>query len=428
MFVPIALGAAICLLLRTNLMAQSAPVPLIGAIHSIGQKRFSELQVVAASGLQTGQAFDLKAIEAATQKLGQIGAFEEVRFKYRTDKGQMTVEFVVKEASKLHRCTYDNFVWASTKEIENFVMSEVPLFDGSAPEGGELPDEIGSSLEHFLHQHGITNRVERTQFAKSIGDPNWEYLYSVNGPVMKVQSVTFAGVKGIDEKLLDKEAKPLIGRNYSLVEFRRYTEAAFIPIYRERGFLRVNIESPTTKAAQRPQDPSEITIHVNYSVEEGLAYDWEGSKWSGNQAQSSADLEAVLGMKHGERANGKKIDAGLEAVQEAYGRKGYLEVRLMTETMYDEANHKVEYHVAVTEGSQYKMGEFSINGLSAALSLKSKWRLKAGDVYDASYLKEFMRTQLGPSLPASGGRPPKIQTSIKPDRVAHTVDVSVQVQ
>jgi len=427
-FVPIVLGAAICLLLPTNLMAQSTPVPLIGAIHSLGQKRFSEVQVIAATGLRTGQAFDLQAIEAATQKLGQSGAFDEVQFKYRPDRGQMTVEFVVKEATKFHRCIYDNFVWTSTKEIEDFVMSEVPLFDGSAPEGGELPDEILSSLEHFLQQHGITSRVERTQFAKSIGDPNWEHLYSVSGPAMRVESVAFEGVKTIDEKLLEKEAKSLIGRNYSFVEFRRYAEAAFLPIYRERGFLRVNIESPTAKAAERPPDRNEIAIQVVYSVEEGLAYDWEGSKWSGNQAQSSADLEALLGMKHGERANGKKIDAGLEAVQEAYGRKGYLEVRFLTETKYDEAGQKVEYHVAVREGAQYKMGEFAISGLSAALSLKSKWRLKAGDVYDASYLKEFMKTQLGPVLPGPGGRPPQIQTSIRPDRVSHTVAVSVQVQ
>jgi outer membrane protein assembly factor BamA len=370
----------------------------------------------------------VKAVEAATHKLGQSGAFEEVRFKYRTDKGQMTVEFVVKEATRLHRCTYDNFVWASAKEIEDFARSEIPLFDGSAPEGGELPDEIRNSLERFLQQRGIAGRVELTQFAKSIGDPNWEYLYSVNGPVMKVQSVTFAGVKGIDEKLLDKEAKPLIGRNYSFVEFRRYTDAAFLPIYRERGFLRVNIGSPTANVSRESQDPHELAIHVTYSVEEGLAYDWEGAKWSGNQSEGTTDLEALLGMKRGERANGKKIDAAWEAIQAAYGKKGYLEARIVPEVEYDEASHKVQYQVAVTEGLQYRMGDFSISGAPAAVSLKNKWRLKTGEIYDASYLMEFMKTQLGPSLPRSSERPPKIQTSVQPNRAGQTVNVSIQVQ
>jgi len=428
MFAPVALGAAICLLLPANLTAQSTSLPLIGAIHCSGQKRFSELQVVAASGLRTGQVFDVQAVEAATQKLGQSGAFEEVRFKYRPDKGQMTVEFVVKEATRLHRCTYDNFVWASTKEIEDFARNEVPLFDGSAPEGGELPGEIRNALERFLQQRGIAGRVELTQFAKGIGDPNWEYLYSVNGPVMKVQRVTFTGVKGIDEKLLDKEAKPLVGRNYSFVEFRRYTDAAFLPIYRERGFLRVNIGSPTASVSRQSQDPHEFAIQVTYSVEEGLAYDWEGAKWSGNQSESSADLEALLGMKHGDRANSKKIDAAWEAVQAAYGKKGYLEARIVPEVEYDEASHKVQYQVAVTEGLQYRMGDFSISGAPAAVSLKSKWKLKAGEIYDASYLMEFMNTQLGPSLPRSGERLPKIQPSVQPDRAAHTVNVSIQVQ
>ncbi len=427
-FALFAFSAAVGCPFPAALATQSKSPPFIGAIHSSGQKRFSEGQVIAASGLRTDQIFDVKAIEAATQNLGQSGAFEEVQFKYRPDNGKMSVEFVVKEAARFHRCTYDNFVWASTKEIEEFVRGEVPLFDGYAPESGNLPGEIASSLERFLQQRGIAGHVERMQFARSIGDPKWEHLYSVNGPIVRVQSVVFLGVNGIDEGLLRKEAKSLVGRNYSFVEFRRYAEASFVPVYRERGFLRVNVGSPAANPVRQSQDSNEFAIQVTYPVEEGVAYDWEAAKWSGNQVERSADLDALLGMKHGERANGKKLDAGLEAIQAAYGKKGYLEARLTPEVVYDEVGHKVEYQVPVTEGPQYRMGEFSISSVPAAVSLKSKWRLKAGDVYDASYLMEFMKTQLSPALAVSGGRPPKIQTSIQPDRTAHTVDILIQVQ
>src|SRR6266852_5766725 len=58
-------------------MAQGNRSPLIGVIHSTGQKRFTERTVIAASGLKPGQIFDVNAIEAATQKLGQSGAFDE---------------------------------------------------------------------------------------------------------------------------------------------------------------------------------------------------------------------------------------------------------------------------------------------------------------------------------------------------------------
>jgi len=417
-------------LLGPALIAQSKPAPVIGAIHASGQKRFSESQVVAASGLQSGQPFDVNAIQDATQKLGRSGAFEEVQFKYRPENGQVVVEFVVKEAGKFHRCRYDNIMWASTKEIEDYVHGEIPLFDGYAPESGDLPDDISGALERFLQQRQIAGHVERVQFGKTIGDPNWEHLYSVNGPVIKVQAVVFEGVKGIDEGLLLKEAKPLVGRNYSFVGCRKYAEAAFVPIYRELGFLKVEVGSPSAQLSKQTEGANEFSIQVMFPVKEGLAYDWEGAKWSGNQAESSTELDAALGMKHSERANGKKLGEGWEAIQQEYGKKGYLEVRMKPEGVYDDANRKVEFHVPVSEGLQYTMGTLSISGVPAGTSerLSKRWKLKKGDVYDASYLKEFMRAEVFPALPISGGRPPKVQFNIKPDRSSHTVDVSIQVQ
>lgn len=417
-------------LVAPNLGAQSKPAPVIGAIHSSGQKRFSESQIVAASALKTGQAFDVNAIQDATQKLGRSGAFEEVQFKYRSENGQIVVEFVVKEAAKFHRCTYDNFVWASTKEIDDFIRKEVPLFDGYAPETGELQEEISRALDHFLQQRQIAGHVERVQFGSRIGDPNWEHLYSVNGPVIKVQGVAFEGIKGIDEGFLLKEAKPLVGRSYSFVDCRRYAEAAFIPVYRERGFLKAEVGSPESQLSNGTEGSNEFSIQITYPVKEGVAYDWVPAKWSGNQAETSAELDALLGMKQGERANGKKLDEGWEAVQQAYGKKGYLEVRMKPEGVYDDANRKVEYHVPVLEGPQYTMGTFSISGVPAGNEeqIKKKWKLKPGDVYDASYLKEFLNKDLASALPVARGRAMKVQSKIQPNRSTHIVDVTIQVQ
>lgn len=412
-----------------NLGAQSKPVPVIGAIHSSGQKRFSESQIVAASGLKMGRAFDVNAIQDATQKLGRSGAFEEAQFKYRPENGQIVVEFVVKEAAKFHRCTYDNFVWASTKEINDFVRKEVPLFDGYAPETGDLQEEISGALERFLQHRQIAGHVERVQFGSRIGDPNWEHLYSVNGPVIKVQGVAFEGVKGIDEELLRKEAKPLVGRGYSFVDCRRYAEAAFIPVYRERGFLKAEVGNPESQLSKETEGSDEFSIQVTYTVKEGVAYDWVPAKWSGNQAETSAELDALVGMKQGERANGKKLDEGLEAIQQAYGKKGYLEVRMKPESVYDDANRKVEFHVPVLEGPQYTMGTLSISGVPAGNEeqIRKKWKLKPGDVYDAFYVKEFLRKDLGSVLPAAG-REMKVQSKVQPNRATHVVDVTIQVQ
>ena len=63
------------------------------------------------------------------------------------------------------------------------------------------------------------------------------------------------------------------------------------------------------------------------------------------------------------------------------------------------------------------MGMLTITGLSESTinRLKGKWKLQPGDVYDASYLTEFMKKELVPDARETGSGPKSISTEIKPD-------------
>jgi outer membrane protein assembly factor BamA len=52
----------------------------------------------------------------------------------------------------------------------------------------------------------------------------------------------------------------------------------------------------------------------------------------------------------------------------------------------------VVYQLAVTEGSLYHMGELEFRGLDNGLTakLRSAWKIRPGDVYDATYLQEYL--------------------------------------
>ncbi|MCA1557338.1 MAG: hypothetical protein LC731_02220, partial [Acidobacteria bacterium] len=79
----------------------------------------------------------------------------------------------------------------------------------------------------------------------------------------------------------------------------------------------------------------------------------------------------------------------------------------------------------ITEGPQFRMGQFVVNGLSEgeAIQLKARWRLQPGEVYDASYVKDFLkRATLEIRSIMSSGRK-GVDTKEKPDRQKLTVDV-----
>jgi outer membrane protein assembly factor BamA len=131
-------------------------------------------------------------------------------------------------------------------------------------------------------------------------------------------------------------------------------------------------------------------------------------------------------MKPGELANGLKIDKSLMAVAKAYGRRGYLFLRLKPDVEFADATRRVTYRINVQEGDQFRMGTLNIKGLPLAdiNRLKAMWKLQPGEVYDAQYSEEFMQKAL-PQILRPGTRPPQIDFSVKPDRQKLTADVTI---
>ena len=59
----------------------------------------------------------------------------------------------------------------------------------------------------------------------------------------------------------------------------------------------------------------------------------------------------------------------------------------------DDATRRLVLDVAVEEGPQFRLGELTMTGMSDedADALRKKWTLKAGAIYDDSYVQQFRR-------------------------------------
>jgi outer membrane protein assembly factor BamA len=65
--------------------------------------------------------------------------------------------------------------------------------------------------------------------------------------------------------------------------------------------------------------------------------------------------------------------------------------RASTRPAPDDASRRLTLAVTIDEGPQFRMGELIVAGLSErdAASLRKRWRLAAGDVYDDAYARRF---------------------------------------
>ncbi len=413
--------------------AATTPTPTQAAslakIEFDGLSRVTQSEAVAASGLQIGQAIDVDAVDAASERLLTSGLFKNLSYKMRKLKGEVTVVFKVEEMKRNVPVVFDNFVWFTDEELKEAVRRKVPDYDGFAPEGGGITDTIKSVLQDLLKARSIAGQVEYMPSADASGRHS-EHVFTVKGANLRVCELHFPGADGIPEAVLVQKAGAIFNNEYARTFVVNFVEGTLLPLYQERGRLRASFLPPKVKL-QETEECKGGGISVTVPVDEGQIYLWDKAEWAGNASLTAQELDAALGMKLGDLANSAKIERGAQLVRKAYGRKGFLSESLRAEPVFDDTKRRVSYHFQVTEGAQYHMGELFIEGLSEkdTNNLRGRWGLLSKEVFDEGYVDKFFKNNMPEflnDLRLDGIKfdPKKIETSIKPDREKLTVDVS----
>jgi len=426
-----------CTVLTLALMGLSAqaqqPGDKLGKVEFEGAKHLSREQLLTASGLEIGQPIDVAAIDAAGQRLMDSGLIKKLSYRLHSNNNQAEVIFQIEEAAGLrHPVIFDNFIWFSDDDLAIAARHDVPSFDGTALDAGNMTDQIAHGLQLLLDEHKVAAKVEYMPSADTGGNIT-AHVFAVRGIKIPICTLHFSGAQNIPEARLLKGSKELLPVDYSRTFARSFAIANLFPLYRELGQLRASFGQPVAKpqTTDRCRDGVDLTIPVS----EGLVYNWEGAEWSGNQVIAAADLDKALQMRAGEVANGLKFDAGLIAAAKLYGRQGYIEVSLRPTAVYDDEAHKVAFRIAVKEGPQYRMGNIFVKGLpdNQTNYLRGKWEMLKGDVYDAGYAENFFKHTLGEIYKKiveerqTQGKPrPEVSISDRPNRATLTVDITFE--
>jgi outer membrane protein assembly factor BamA len=402
----------------------------LAKIEFTGLERLKLDEAIAASGLTVGQTVDEAGLDAAANTLVQSGMFKTLTYKLHADKDQQaTVTFVVEEATVRLPVTFDNFIWFTDDELFAAVRKEVPGFDGTAPETGDLVEGIKRALLAQLRKKKVAGSVDFAPIA-DVSQRVIGMAFQFRGDALNVCLVHFPGASEINETVLQKNSKLLLGKEYSRSYAGGVAQESLIPLYRKLGMLKAAFGTPQGKPGSGEACANGVEVTV--PVEEGAIYHLSAIEWAGIAVFEAPELTHALDMKPGDLADGLKIDAGYATVRKTYGTKGYIEVKITPTPEYDDAKQLVGYHIGVVEGPQYLMGNLTITGLpeETIANLRAKWRLQPGDVYDDSYLKTFLDTQVFrdqtvAALLRKEGLT-KSDTSVKTDRDKHTVAVTLK--
>jgi outer membrane protein assembly factor BamA len=378
------------------------------AVTVTGSKRFTTEEVAAASGLPIGTIAHEEDFKKAARQLGETGAFGDITYTYSYSSAGTKLVFHVTDADKFVPARFADFVWFSDEELLHKLHERIPLFNGELPPNGRMPDQISDVLQAMLVENGVPGHVEY-QRTNGKDDRIESIAYNVAGVSIRIHGAEFPGAGAGELPILQAAAEKLSNREYSRDYMANFIEHSLLPIFHEHGYLKASCAPPqpkvikpaATDSTDNKQPPT--FVDVVFPVTPGLQYKLARWDWSGNKEIPSHQLESFLHAKAGQAANTVQLENDLRAVQTLYGSHGYILASVKVDAEFDDVTAEVVFHLVVREDSLYHMGELEFRGIDNSLTarLRSAWKLRPGDVYDATYLKEFLplaRKLLPPTL------------------------------
>jgi outer membrane protein assembly factor BamA len=414
------------------------PVPATAyklvSVKATGTKRFTSEEVAAASGLPVGTIAHEDDFRKAARQLGESGAFSNIAFTYSYSAAGTKLEFQAADADHFVPARFTDFVWSTEDELRRKLHERIPLFKGELPTTGRLADQVSDVLQALLVESGVPGHVEylrkrdKSEHVESIE-------YNVAGVSIRVRELEFAGAGADERDALQTAGEKLIGREYSREFMNSFVERVLLPIYHERGYLKAACGPPQpqvvkpapaeSNADSRSEGAQTTVVKVTFPITPGIRYKLSEIAWSGNKEFSADELRPLLHAKAGESANTVQLADDLRSVQALYGSRGYILASIKVEPQFDDGAGTVALRLAVDEGSVYRMGELEFRGIDNNLTarLRAAWKIRSGEVYDATYLKQFL-PQARKLLPAN------LDWEVEPHVTAiardKTVDVDLQ--
>jgi outer membrane protein insertion porin family len=405
----------------------SASARQLIAIRVTGSKRFPEEAIAAATGLQMGAPVNDDDFKKAARRLGDMGVFTDIAYSFSYSSAGTKLELHVTDAGKFLPARFEDFVWFSDAELRQRVKQHAPLFDGELPPYGRLADEVSDVLQAMLVENSIPGHVEYLRTGKPDG-PIESINYRVNDVLIQVRNIQFTGAAAADVPALEAAGRRLPDHEYSRTRLNLLVQRQLLPVYYARGYLKAQFGEPQPKVVKQPAAETEdgprnqTVVDVTFAVTPGRQYKLKRLEWSGNHQFPTDMLQKMVRAEPDQPANTIRVGDNLKDVQKLYGSRGFITATIKLETEFDDDAGTVAFRLDVTEGYVYHMGELEFRGLDNSLTakLRNAWKIRPGEVYNTTYLSEY--------LPAANHLlPPALDWDVAPHVTANVRDKTVDV-
>jgi outer membrane protein insertion porin family len=370
----------------------AAPAYRIGTItiKFVGMANVSEQIVRANMALREGTELDEALIDRDIRSLYKTGLFEFIEAKRETLPGNV-VNLVIEVTPKFRVL---GITFTGNKAYkERRLMKEIKSVQNGALDERQVKDDTQKLYEYYqkngYNQAQITYSIDRNR-STGFGTVTFKIR---EGAKVRIAAINFIGNDHVKARRLRKEMETSKWHMFSwLTGGGRLKDDEFDTdlgklrdYYKEQGYLDVEIAEDKITFDYPKKDRLVITLRVN----EGRRYHIGDITFSGNKIYPSRLLAYLPKERKGNVFVPSKLDKDVEALQDFYGRDGYLEtrVRLVRKPNLQTGNIDIEYHI--TESEKFLVESINIEGNTKTKSIVilRELVLGPGDVFSSVLMK-----------------------------------------
>lgn len=349
-----------------------------------GAPQYTQQELLAVASLKPDARLNPRDLKAHAKLLSDTGLFDVVKFT-ADNKGLL---FTLTPSSQLFPMRLDNVPLTPGKELDARLHERFPLYRGQLPASSSMVDGICQSLQEMLAAKGIKATV-KAALTSGLGPQKLTAMnFTVVSPAVHIGRIQLVGVSPAMQARASLLVSGQTGNDFDTENSAAGLQHAFADLYQDQGYAAVQVNVAQTD----PPIVSEQTVDIPFSVtiNEGGVYKLGVIDFPSGALVARSDVEKILAKYP--PGSGRPLDLFLLAVRDAYHAIGYLDCSVVSHPSFNEATHIVNYSLEVDPGSQYRFASVKFDGAPdpMAAKLKLAWKMAPGDVFDESYLSNFV--------------------------------------
>ncbi len=398
----------------------AAPKPVDFPLESIkvmGNKTFTEAQVLAVAQLKLGAPANKQAFDLARDRLAATGAFLDIQMSYAPAPSNAGYAGVIQvlEAAEVYPVKIEDLPVPPAKLLAHMKAVD-PLFGERIPATKEFLARWTAELDKAVREVAPNwdDRVDGRLTA------DLEVLFRPSTRRPSIAEVRFLGNSVLPTSMLQNSLNGVaIGIVYTEPAVRSMLETQIKPLYDARG--RIQTTFPTIEVEKHKTSDGVVLV---ITVSEGPSYAIGAVRLTGTDKPTKKLLEK-FDLKAGDIANFDRIKEGQARMEEEFRNQGYLKVSSKAERAVDDQKHVVDVIVRLTPGAQYKFGKLAIKGLDLITEpqIRKAWNLQNGKPFNPEYADKFIKYLKDEGIFENLANDTRAEKEV--DETSHVVDVTL---